>query len=108
MTENIKKLLKGISKLYKQYVKNGRKEGNYEKILNMTTNIATEISNSRKNYFNNLVEKLCDPKLNRKAYWSILKSFSSWEKVPIIPPMLIKNHFVTNFNEKSNHFNDFL
>ena len=67
VTENIKKLLKDISKLYKQYVKNGRKEGDYEKILNMTTNIATEISNSRKNYFDNLAEKLCDPKLNRKA-----------------------------------------
>ena len=73
----------------------------------MTTNIATEISNSRKNYFDNLAEKLCDPKLNRNAYWSILKSFTNWKKVPIIPPLLINDHFVTNFNEKANHFNDF-
>ena len=52
VTENIKKLLKDKSKLYKQYIKNGRKGGgDYEKHLNVTTNIATEISNSKKNCF---------------------------------------------------------
>ena len=80
MTQNIKTLLKDKSKLYKEYIKNGRKEGDYEKLLNMTTNITTEISNSKKNYFDNLAGKLCDPKLNRKAYWSILKYFTNWKK----------------------------
>ena len=32
----------------------------------MTPNLTTEISNSKKSYFDNLAEKLCDPKLNRK------------------------------------------
>ena len=59
--------MKDKSKLYKEYIKNGRKEEDYEKLLNMTTNITTEISNNKKNYFDNLAEKLCDPKLNRKA-----------------------------------------
>ena len=107
VTENIKKLLKDKSKLYTQYIKIRRKEEDYEKILNVTTNVTTEISNSKKNYFDNLAEKLCDPKLNRKAYWSILKSFINWKKVPIIPPLLINDHFVSNFNEKANYFNDF-
>ena len=107
VTENIKKLLKDKSKFYTQCIKNGREEGDYKKLLNITTNITTEISNSKKNYFDNLAEKLCDPKLNWKAYWSILKSFTNWKKVPIIPPLLINDHFVTNFNEKANYFNDF-
>ena len=81
VTENIKKLLEDKSKLYTQYIKNRRKEEDYEKFLNLTTNVTTEISNSKKNYFDNLAEKLCDPKLNRKAYWSILKSFINWKKV---------------------------
>ena len=76
VTENIKKLLKDKSKLYKQYIKSERKEGDYEKLLNMTTNITTEIPNNKKNYFDNLAEKLCDP-INSKAYWSILKSFTN-------------------------------
>ena len=37
----IKKLLIDKSKLYKLYIKNGRKIGVYEKLLNMTNNIAT-------------------------------------------------------------------
>ena len=36
VTKKIKKLLKGKSKLYKQFIKNGRKEEDYEKLLNMT------------------------------------------------------------------------
>ena len=73
---------------------------------NLTTNITTEISNSKKYYFDNLAEKLCDPKLNRKAYWSILKFFTNWKKVPIIPPLLVNDHFVTSFSEKANYLND--
>ena len=41
----------------------------------MTTNLTAKILNSKKNYFDNLIEKSYDPKLNQKAYWSILKSF---------------------------------
>ena len=65
VTEKIKELLKDKSKLYKLYIKNDRKIGVYEKLLNMTNNIATEISNSKKIYFDNLAEKLSDPKFNR-------------------------------------------
>ena len=42
--------------------------------------MTAEISNSKKSYFENLLEKLCDPKLNRKAYWGLVKSFANWEK----------------------------
>ena len=58
VTEKIKKLLIDKSKLYKLYIKNGRKIGVYEKLLNMTNNITTEISNSKKIYFDNLAKKL--------------------------------------------------
>ena len=50
VTEKIKKILISKSKLYKLYIKNGRKIGVYEKLLNMN-NIATEVSNSKKIYF---------------------------------------------------------
>ena len=96
-----RKLLKDKSKFYKQYIRNGRNEGHYEKLLNMPTNIATKASNSKKNHFDNLAEKLCDPKFNLKAYWSILKAFTNWRKVPIILLLFINGHCVTNFNEKT-------
>ena len=73
----------------------------------MTNNVTTEISNSKKICFDNLAEKLSDLKLNRKAYWDILKSFTNWKKIPIIPPLLINDQLVNNFNEKANNFNQY-
>lgn len=72
--------MKDKSEFYKQYIKNGRKEGDYDKLLNMTTNITAEILNCKKNYFDNFAEKLCDLKLNWMPYWGILKSFTNWKK----------------------------
>ena len=92
MAEKNKKSLNDKNKLYKQYIKNGRKEEDYDKLLIITTNRTTEISNSKKNYFHNLTEKLCEPKSNRKTYWGILKFSTNWKKVPIIPPLLINDH----------------
>ena len=111
--KKLNKSSKDKSKLCKKYIKRKENEERKETMRkkdksNITSNITTEISNSKKNYFDNLDEKLCDPKLNRKAYWSILKSFADWKKVPITPPLLINDDFVTNFNEKANWFNDFL
>ena len=45
--------------------------------------------------------------MNRRAYWGILKSVTNWEKNPIIPPLLINDQLVTNFNEKANNFNEY-
>ena len=98
----IKKLLIDKSKLYKLYIKNSRKIGAHDKLLNMTNNKTTEISNGKKIYFDNLRKNLSDPKLNRKGYWGILKSFTNWKKIPIIPPLLINDQLVTNFNKKAN------
>ena len=94
--------------MFKQYIKSGRKEGGFEKLFNMTTNITTKTSNSKKNYFDHLAEKLFHPKLNRKAYWSIPKSSTNLEKVAIKPPLLLSDHIVTNVTEKTYHFKDIL
>ena len=64
VTEKINEILKDKSKLYKLYIEYGRKIGIYEKLLNMTDNITTEIFNGKKIYFDNLAEKIIDLKLN--------------------------------------------
>ena len=51
--------------------------------------------------------KLSDLKASAKTYWSILKSFYNDSKIPLIPPLLVNNKFVSDFTEKSNLFNDF-
>ena len=43
--------------------------------------------------------------LQAKTYWSILKSFYNDRKVPLIPPLLIDDKFVTDIQTKTNIFN---
>ena len=39
--------------------------------------------------------------------WSILKGFYNGKRVPLVPPLLVNNKFVTDFKAKANIFNDF-
>ena len=42
-----------------------------------------------------------------KTYWSILKSFYDDKKIPLIPPILVNNNFITDIKTKANIFNKF-
>ena len=58
-------------------------------------------------YYANLVKKLNNPLLQAKTYWSILKSFYNKKKIPIIPPLLRDDKYVTDTQMKANIFNKF-
>ena len=68
------------------------------------SNITLELSNatiSKAKYHERLAIKLNDPN------WSIVKTFVNGSKVPLIPPLLVNNGFVTDFLDKANLFNVF-
>ena len=65
------------------------------------------ISYTKDLYYENLAKKLNNPLLQAKTYWSILKSFYNDGKVPLIPPRLIDDKFVTDIQKKTNIFNKF-
>ena len=52
-------------------------------------------------------KKLNNPLLQTKTYWSILKTFYNEKKIPLIPPLLVKDRFVTDAKTKANIFNNF-
>ena len=62
---------------------------------------------SKATYHKRLPIKLSDSKTAPKTYWSILKIFVNGLKIPLIPPLLVNNEFVTDFLVKANLFNDF-
>ena len=55
-------------------------------------------------YYENLGKKLNNLLLQVKTYWSILKTFYNDNKIPLIPPLLIDNKFVTDIRTKANKF----
>ena len=65
-------------------------------IETLITEINDLITSTKDLYYNNLVKRLNNPLLQAKTYWSILKTFYSDKKIPIIPPLLIDDKFVTD------------
>ena len=65
------------------------------------------ISKRKKQYYDQLSKKLNDPLTSSKTYWSMLKTFYSGTKIPLIPPIIIDNKVITNFRGKANVFNNF-
>ena len=51
---------------------------------------------------------LNNPLLQAKTYWSILKIFYNGKKIPLIPPLLVDDNFVTDMKTKPSIFNKLL
>ena len=98
MTKHIKEKLNLKGSLYKSK--------NFIDLQNLSTEISETISVRKEEYLH-LSKKLNDPSTSSKTYWSILKSFYNGSKVPLIPPLLVNNKFVSDFTKKANLFNDF-
>ena len=76
-------------------------------IETLITEINDLIISTKDLHYKNLVKRLNNPLLRAKTYWSILKTFYTYKKIPIIPPSLIDDKFVTDIQMKANIFNKF-
>ena len=102
MNENIKSKIEAKNKLYQEYVKKGRQETDFCALEESVRNLNDLILQTKTSYYENLGRKLNDPTLQSKTYWSILKGFYNGKRVPVIPPLLVNNKFVTDFKVKAN------
>ena len=80
------------------------KSKNFTDLQNLSTETSEMISVRKEEYYLHLSKKLNDPSTSSKTYWSILKSFYNGSKVPLIPPLLVNNKFVSDFTKKSQPF----
>ena len=107
MNEIIKSKIKTKDLLFKKYIQNGRFESDFLYLESLITEINGLISHTKALYYEKLAMKLNNPLLQAKTYWSILKTFYNEQKIPIIPPLLINDNFVTDTQTKANIFNKF-
>ena len=99
ITKHIKGKINLKSMLYKSR--------NFTELQNLSSEISEMISARKEEYYIHLAEKLNNPSTSSKTYWKILKSFYKDSKVPLIPPLLVNNKFVSDFAAKANLFNEF-
>ena len=107
MTERIKNKIFKKNYIHKSYISNGKTAIDYQKLHDIGSEISQMISKRKKEYYDQLSKKLNDPLTSSKTYWSILKTFYSGTKIPLIPPIIIDKKVITNFREKANFFNNF-
>ena len=107
MNDIIKSKIKANNLLFKQYIQNSRFESDFRLFENVVNEFNELISSTKALYYENLAKKLNNPLLQTKTYWSILKTFYNDKKIPIIPPLLVNDKFVTDIQMKANIFNKF-
>ena len=107
MNEKIKSKVKSKNQLYKVYTKNGRNEVDFLNLKNSIAELNELVSTTKPLYYKNLGKKLNDPTIQTKSYWTILKSFYNNKNIPLVPPLLINDKFVTDLKTKANIFNKF-
>ena len=107
MNEIIKLKIKAKNSMYNRFIQNGRSESDFVLLETLITELNELIATTKALYYENLAKKLNNPLLQAKAYWSILKTFYNGKKIPLIPPLLVRDKFVTDMKTKAVFFNNF-
>ena len=107
MNETIKLKIKAKDNMYHKYFQNGRFESDFVLLETLITELNELIVTTKALYYENLGKKLNNPLVQAKTYWSILKTFYNGKKIPLIPPLLVNDKFVTDMKTKADIFNKF-
>ena len=107
MNETIKLKIKAKDNMYNKYLQNGRFESEFVLLETLITELNELIATTKALYYENLGKKLNNPLVQAKTYWSILKTFYNGKKIPLIPPLLVNDKFVTDVKTKGDIFRKF-
>ena len=107
MTNGVRTAIEMKTSAYKEYINSGMRHNYYIRLEDLTTKLSNLIRDTKTEYHSKLAAKLVNPRTIARTYWSFLKTFSNGRKVPMIPPLLIHNEFISNFKTKANYFNKF-
>ena len=107
ITDDVKKAIKRKHRVYRRYVKRGRKPEDWTHVKQVKNDATKMITDAKNKYYSRLDEKLCDPNVGIKTYWKALHKIINKNQVMNIPPILLNGVFITNFQNKANLFNEF-
>ena len=105
MNNEIKKMVKRKNWLFQSQRKSCKLD--FAVLNSLTQDMSDAITSSKLKYYEDLRNKLKDPKKAPKTYWKILKTFVDGTKIPLIPPLLVGNQLVSDLLKKANLFNDY-
>ena len=108
LTDDIKRIIYFKDQAYRHYQRSNKTAQDYVILDNVSRHLNEQIELSKQEYYHKLSIQLNNPFTSRKKYWTLLKTLINGKKVPVIPPLLVNNIYVSNFNEKKIFFLFFL
>ena len=90
MTANIKDKINYRNNIYRKYLKKGKQQVDYIKLQSTIKKWSKLILTRRDDYNRNFPNKLIDPTISSKAYWSVMKTFYNCKKNPYYPSLVDK------------------
>ena len=88
-------------------MRSGQPDDKLQGIQNMISEGSRLIEEAKRNYFLTAGRALANPEIGSKKYWSVINTVLNKAKIPIIPPLLEDEIFITNFAQKAQIFNDY-
>ena len=78
----------------------GKIKSHLDGLQGKTNECTALILDTIEKYVRPMSNKLTDPLIATKTYWSILNLFLNNRKIPAIPPPLVNGDIITNFSRK--------
>ena len=107
ITPQVKTAIKRNSRVYRKWVNRGRNpldQDNVRKVQNDTNKLIKE---AKRTFYSNLGNKLSDPLVGQKQFWTAYKKLANKNRNTNIPPIINKGVYITNFKEKAVTFNNY-
>ena len=103
----IKSLIQEKKYCQKCYFQNDKDIQLFRRFQCIQNLLTATIEKSKEQFYSRISTKLMHPTTSPKAYWPILKTFLNKKKIPFIPPIYHNNNYITDFEEKTQIFNNF-
>ena len=96
-----------LPKLTNYFYRDGQKESNHDKVSKRSAECTRDILEVKKQFILKMTNKFEDAFIAPKSYWTLINHPLYNKKIPVILPLLVDWNFVSNFNKKTNLFNNF-
>ena len=90
ITDEAKKATKRKHRVYRKYVKRGRKPDDWMRVKQIKTDTAKMITDAKDNYHTDLGKRLCDASVGIKTYWRTLHKIINKKQSNEYPPYPVR------------------
>ena len=107
ITPEVKTSIKRNSRVYRKWVNRGRNPYDHDNVREMRNSTNKVIKEAKLVYYTNLGNKLSNPEIGQKHFWTAYKKISNKKKNTNIPPIIDNDFYISNFKKKADIFNEY-